>query len=99
VFVQSIGVSNAGSVEAVTAAPTIEVDAGATPLTDQYARFACMEEARLAAWIAASERLLATPVLEKASACIFAMPRSPTETTISATRTSMRLKPRALVLI
>ena len=45
--------------------------------------------------MAASERELATPVLDIASASILARPKSPTVETTSATITSMRLKPRA----
>ena len=53
-----------------------------------------MAAARLEAWIAASDRALATPVLESASDSIFARPKSPIEVTTNATITSTRLKPR-----
>jgi len=59
----------------------------------QYARLARMAEPRLAAVIEANERILADPVLAMASACIFAMPSMPMDTTIKATMTSTRLKP------
>src|SRR5262245_4225933 len=72
--------------------PSITVkEAGA--LVAQYARFVCIIEARLAASMAASERMRALLVLESAIACIEAMPRRPIESTMSATITSTSVKP------
>ena len=53
-----------------------------------------IEAARLAASMATSERTPELSVVDSASACIFAMPSMPTAMMISATMTSMRLKPR-----
>src|ERR1700733_9922590 len=54
-----------------------------------------MDAARLAASMATSERTPEDAVVDSASACIVAMPSIPTATMISATITSIRLKPPA----
>src|SRR6185312_11224733 len=72
-------------------APSTTVkEAGA--LVAQYARFVCIIDARLAASMAASERMRALLVLESAIACIEAMPSKPIESTMSATITSTSVK-------
>jgi len=77
----------------VTAPALIRTTNGSTVSADQYRRSARIVEARLAASNAMSERILDVLVLESAKACIFAMPSRPTDITMSATMTSIRLNP------
>src|SRR5690349_19004073 len=91
---------SAASVEAnwpVPPALNVVVTGGVAPA--QYSRLECIAEASPAASIAARARRRDVVVLDSASACIFAIPSSPTQMTTTATMTSTRLKPAVQVLM
>ena len=67
---------------------------GTLPEADQYARFACMADARLDASMDARAREREALVLDSAKPCILAIPSMPTAMMMRATMTSTKVKPR-----